>query len=262
MSTESAPAQIRSIERAAAILRLLSGSSSRGLGVAELAKELCLPRGTVHSILRTLRRERFVEQDTESSKYRLGETLLPMGFRYLEANALRVAALSGAHVLATRTGESVRVGTLYESRVLIVHHVLRPDNSLQLLDIGSLAPLHATALGKALLTVERDLLPQLGAQGMPRFTTATRTDLGSLRREVAQASTRGWAVELGELSPRVASIAAPIPAGRFAKPAAIAIDGATERLFEDGIARPDLLAAVIESARDVSHRLAASRWSM
>ena len=46
------PGRIQSIERAAAILRLLSGRTRR-LAVAELAGELGLPKGTVYGILRT-----------------------------------------------------------------------------------------------------------------------------------------------------------------------------------------------------------------
>ena len=57
-------ATIQSIERAAAILRLLSGRNRR-LGVVQLAGELELPKGTVHGILRTLAAVGFVEQDAE-----------------------------------------------------------------------------------------------------------------------------------------------------------------------------------------------------
>ena len=72
------PATIQSIERAAAILRLLSGRNRR-LGVVQLAGELELPKGTVHGILRTLAAVGFVEQDAESGKYQLGAALLHMG---------------------------------------------------------------------------------------------------------------------------------------------------------------------------------------
>ena len=35
--------------------------------------------------------------------------------------------------------------------MLVVHHVFRPDDTFQTLDVGSLLPLHACALGKVLL---------------------------------------------------------------------------------------------------------------
>ncbi|HKG09012.1 MAG TPA: IclR family transcriptional regulator, partial [Gaiellaceae bacterium] len=81
-------APIQSIERAAAILRLLSGRNRR-LGVGQLAGELGLPKGTVHGILRTLTLVGFVEQDEETGKYQLGAALLHMGSSYLDGNELR-----------------------------------------------------------------------------------------------------------------------------------------------------------------------------
>ena len=132
---------------------------------------------------------------------------LPLGIRYLEADALHTAALNAAYPLAIRTCESVRVGTLFNKEVLIVHHVLRPDNSQQALDIGAVAPVHATALGKALLTHSRHVLPALAAEGLQCYTSATVTDVARLRREVGQISKRGWAAEIGQRSQGVASIA-------------------------------------------------------
>ena len=52
---------------------------------------------------------------------------------------------------------SVRIGTLLENQVLIVHHVFRPDDSRQALEVGSLVPAHATVPGKALLAKRRYL---------------------------------------------------------------------------------------------------------
>ena len=176
-------ARIQSIERAAAILRQLSGPGRR-LGVVELAGELGLPKGTVHGILRTLAHVGFVEQDPESGKYQLGAALLHMGSSYLDGNELRTRALNWSDSLATRSGESVRIGTLHEGQVLVVHHVFRPDDSLQALEVGALLPAHASALGKVLLAANRYAATELAAGGLPRFTRATITDNDRLTGEL------------------------------------------------------------------------------
>ena len=85
------PGNIQSIERAATILRLLSGRNRR-LGVVDIAGEMALPKGTVHGLLRTLQSVGFVEQDAESGKYQLGAALLHMGSSYLDGNELRTRA--------------------------------------------------------------------------------------------------------------------------------------------------------------------------
>src|SRR3954465_12973216 len=169
------PKNIQSIERAAAILRLLSGRTRR-LGVVDIAGELGLPKGTVHGLLRTLQQVGFVEQDADSGKYQLGAALLHMGSSYLDGNELRARALNWSDSLAARSGESVRIGTLHDGRVLVVHHVFRPDDSRQALEVGALQPAHATAMGKVLLAANRYAAAQLVAEGLPRFTPATITD--------------------------------------------------------------------------------------
>ena len=131
------PAPIQSIERAAAILRLLSGRNRR-LGVVQLAGELGLPKGTVHGILRTLAAGRVRRAGPETGKYQLGAALLHMGSSYLDGNELRTRALNWSDSLAARSGESVRIGTLHEGQVLVVHHVFRPDDSRQALEVGAL----------------------------------------------------------------------------------------------------------------------------
>lgn len=253
------PGRIQSIERAAAILRLLSGRARR-LGVGELAGELNLPKGTVHGILRTLQSVGFIEQDRESGKYQLGPALLHMGSSYLDGNELRTRALNWADALATQSGESVRIGTLHEQQVLIVHHVFRPDDTRQALEVGSLMPAHATALGKALLAHRGYLAAELAGRSLASYTPATVTDIYRLRQELEEISKRGWASEVGELYPGSASIAAPIEDRRRVVVGAIGITGSGERLCEDRAVRSELIDYVIEAARAVSRELGALPW--
>jgi DNA-binding IclR family transcriptional regulator len=250
------PRAIQSIERAAAILRLLSGRT-RGLGVAELANELELPKGTVHGLLRTLQLVGFVEQDPESGKYQLGPALLHMGSSYLDGNELRTRALNWADALATRSGESVRIGTLHEHQVLVVHHVFRPDDSRQTLEVGALLPVHATALGKALLADH----PYL-ARGLPLdgFTASTITDIYRLERELEHVRLRGWGADVEELVAGEASIAAPIQDRRRLTVGAMGISGSAERLCEDRHPDEELVTYVRDAARAVSRELGAIPW--
>ncbi|MGI8507452.1 MAG: IclR family transcriptional regulator [Solirubrobacteraceae bacterium] len=260
MSVKPVRPGIQTIERAATILRLLSGGSRR-LGVAELARELAVPKGTVHGILRTLALVGFVEQHNDSGKYQLSAGLLPLGFSYLEANELRMGALNATHSLAMQSGESVRVGTLHEHQVLVVHHVSRPDDSRRALEVGSLMPAHATALGKALLAPHRELVTEFVGADLPRYTPATVTAIRRLLGELDDVSERGWGCEVGELVPGIASIAAPIEDRELVKIGAIGIEGSIERICQDGSPRAELVAHVIESARSASRELGATRWA-
>jgi DNA-binding IclR family transcriptional regulator len=253
------PGSIQSIERAAAILRLLSGRSRR-LGVGELAGELGLPKGTVHGILRTLQHVGFVEQDSESGKYQLGAALLHMGSSYLDGNELRTRALNWADSLAARANESVRIGTLHGGRALVVHHVFRPDNSRQALEVGALLPGHASALGKVLLAHNPYATEELIAEGLSAFTPRTMTEPDTLRHELDDVRARGWASDVEELVEGEVSLAAPIQDRRGVTVGAIGISGPIERLSENGSPRSDLISFVRETARSVSRDLGAIPW--
>jgi DNA-binding IclR family transcriptional regulator len=253
------PRTIQSIERAAAILRLLSGRTHR-LGVVDLAGELGLPKGTVHGLLRTLQHVGFVEQDPDSGKYQLGAALLHMGSSYLDGNELRTRALNWSDSLASHTHESVRIGTLHEGQVLIVHHVFRPDDSLQTLDVGSLLPAHATALGKILLANHPYAAAEVSRAGLASFTDATITDPERLERELARVRERGWAADIGELHVGQVSCAAPILDRRGVTVGAMGVFGPPERLLAARQPRGDLLAHVREAARAVSRELGAIPW--
>ena len=250
---------IQSIERAAAILRLLSGRSRR-LRVVDVARELGLPKATAHGILRTLQLVGFVEQDHESGKYQLGAALLHMGSSYLDGNELRARALNWADALAAQSGESVRIGTLHDNRVLVVHHVFRPDDSRQAMDVGTLLPVHACALGKALLARHRYLEIELAAAGLAAYTPRTVTDVDLLGQELEETADRGWACDIGELHPNTASIAAPIEDRRGVTVGAIGISGPIERLCDGPRPRAALIDHVVHGAHMVSRELGAIPW--
>jgi DNA-binding IclR family transcriptional regulator len=256
---QTVPGRIQSIERAAAILRLLSGRS-RELGVVDLAEELGLPKGTVHGILRTLQHVGFVEQEQPTGKYRLGPALLHMGSTYLDGNELRTRALNWSDSLASRTQEEVRLGTLHERRVLVVHHVFRPDDSLQTLDVGTLLPAHATALGKVLLASHPHVAEELIAGGLTSYTEMTIRDPHQLRRELRRVQERGWAYEMGELELLRGSVAAAITDRSGRTVGAMGIFGSPQRLFTARMPRPELLTHVREHARAVSRELGAIPW--
>jgi DNA-binding IclR family transcriptional regulator len=254
------PGPIQSIERAAAILRLLADGSRR-LGVSEIADSLGLARGTAHGILRTLQGVGFVEQDDATGKYQLGARLLHLGTSYLDVNELRSRAINWADALAARSGEAVRLGTLLEGKVLVVHHVFRPDDTLQTLDVGALLPLHASALGKVLLAYDANAAATLRADLLEPYTRRTITSARALARALTEVREAGWAAEVEEMTVGEASVALPIRGHGGLVVGAIGISGAVERVCDGkGQPKPALVTHVRDAARAVSRDLGVSRW--
>lgn len=250
---------VQSIERAAAILRLLAGGP-RKLGLGEVASSLGLAKGTAHGILRTLQHVGFVEQDETSGKYQLGAALLHLGTSYLDVNELRSRSLNWADALAARSGEAVRLGTPLEGRVLVVHHVFRPDDTLQTLDVGTLLPLHASSLGKVLLAFGTAALDP-PEEGLEAYTRHTLVDPGELNRALAEIRELGWGAEVQEMSMGDAGIAAPIRGHGGLVVGAIGLSGPVERICDTrGRPLPALVALLRDAARAISRDLGAARW--
>jgi DNA-binding IclR family transcriptional regulator len=249
---------IQSVDRAARILEALAGGPRR-LGVSELADRLGLSRPTVHGLLQTLQAHGFVEQDRDSDKYQLGAGLLQLGNSYLDLNELRGRSIVHAERLATRAQAAVRVGVMHGPSIVIVHHVFAPDAAFQVLEAGAQLPLHASALGKAMLAfLPGEVVDDLLAEAPPRLTSRTLTPK-ALLAELAVIRERGVARERDEAVLGESSVAAPIFDHAGHAVGAIGVVGDTDRIIPRGPAR-GVTAAVTEAARGVSRELGARRW--
>ncbi|MGM7644985.1 IclR family transcriptional regulator [Nocardia sp. JW2] len=249
------PGPIQSIERAAAVLRLLARGSGP-MGVGEVATALDLAKPTAHGILRTLLGTGFVDQDPVTGRYLLGPAVHELGSDHLDVNELRSRAIHRADALAARTGESVRMAVARPAGVTVVHHVFRPDNSEQVLAVGEVLPAYATALGKVLLAYE----PAAERGALQAFTHRTITDPAASTRSIAEVRRAGWAGEVEEYRTGEAGIAAPIRTRGGLVVAAIGISGPVDRLC-DSHSRPraGLVDQVRAAAQAVHRDLTAAR---
>jgi DNA-binding IclR family transcriptional regulator len=250
---------IQSVRRAASILRELGAGQPR-LGITELADRLGLAKATVYGLIRALEEDELVERDAETGKYRLGPALLQLGNAFLDGHELRARSLLWADSLATRTSEAVRVGVPNRWNILIVHHVFRPDNSVQILEVGAAIPWHASALGKATVAYHEEAeIEELLAGPLTRLTGRTIVEPGALLKAMESIRREGHAVEDQEAVLGEAEIAAPVFDHDGHAVGAIGVVGPVERLLPDGSAREDALAAVKEVARGLSRDLGGVR---
>jgi DNA-binding IclR family transcriptional regulator len=249
---------IQSVDRSARILKALAAGPRR-LGVSELAERLDLSRPTVHGLLQTLQAHGFVEQDRDSDKYQLGAGLLQLGNSYLDLNELRSRSIVHAERLAERTDTAVRVGVMHGATVVVVHHVFRPGTALQIPEVGAELPVHASALGKALLGfAPAALLEDLFSEPLPKLTSRTLAP-ASLRRELASVRERGIAREKDEAVLGESSVAGAIFDHAGHAVGSIGVVGDTERVLPRGPAR-GVTAGVTEAARGISRELGSRRW--
>ena len=251
------PGSIQSIERAAAVLRLL-GSTDRPLGLNELAAALDLPRPTAHGIVRTLREVGFVDQDATSARYRLGSALRELG-RGWDHHDLRAHAMNWADSLAGSTGLAVQLGVSGTGCVRLVHHVFRPDGSPQRIRTGEEQPLHATALGKCLLAFAPVATPPARDLDLHPWTGRTCVTVAALETQLSLARRRGWASETGEYVIGTGGAAAPLRTSGGLVVAVLGVVGPVEELYGlGGELRPSLAEQLLGAAREISAALVVS----
>jgi len=253
------PGTVQSVERAAAILRLLA-EENEPLTLSQIATALGLAKGTAHGIVRTLAEIGFVEQDQRSGPYRVATEVFRLGWARLDQNELRSKAINWTDALAARTGESARVAAFHAGRAQVAHHVFRGDGGTQVLVTGSIVPLHASAMGKVLLAFDPGAGRSAANTELTAFTHRTIIDRVILHRELAGVRDTGWAGSVGEVEPGVAGIAAPIRDGGGYVVAAVGIEGSIDRVCDDRLRpRAALVTHVVRAGRAISRELGHGR---
>src|SRR3989454_318435 len=200
---------IQSVDRAIRILGVLQGA--RRLSLSEVASRLELPPSTVHGILKTLQVHGMVVQDRDSNRYQLGPAVLKLGNVYLDTLELRSRAVPWSEELARRSGLAVRTGVLLIDDVVIIHHEPRPDGSRQMPEVGIVIPVHASALGKAMLAFSpEDEKRVLSVEALRSMTGETVTSPDDLRRQLDDVRVSGVAVEQDEAVIGESALASPV----------------------------------------------------
>jgi DNA-binding IclR family transcriptional regulator len=248
----------RAVDRAAVILLALASGTPR-LGVSEISELVEVPKPTVYTMLRTLERHGLVSQEVEGGKYALGPAVLQLGNAYLDGSELRARSVPWADMLSRQTGEAVWVGVLSGRNVVVVHHAFRPDDLVQILEVGAAIPWHACALGHAIVaSLDEDARKTLLAGPAQRLTGRTVTDPEALRQALGVTRERGYAIEDQEATLGDAGLAAPVSDWSGRVVGALGIVGPADRLLGSG-RQSQLADAVRSTARALSRDLGAGR---
>jgi len=253
------PGRIQSIERAVAVLRLLD-TADQPLELHEIADTLGLARTTTHGIVTTLRELGLVGQIHDHGplhgRYEVAEAARLFGRGGPDPHELRSLAMNWADSLAAQTGLAVTLGVPTRSDVLVVHHVFRPDGTPQQLAVGQRRPLHASALGKALLAFASSGVRRLQGTELTPYTKRTIRTHQELTDALAAVRQEGFATEDGELEPDRGAVAAPVQGPGGLAVAAVAAIGRRDELFDRrGQTQPDLVEPLRHTARALSREV-------
>jgi IclR family acetate operon transcriptional repressor len=228
---------LQSVDTALAIFERIA--EDEPIGVSELARRAGLGKSTVQRCLVTLHAAGWIRPTTAKPRaWTLSAKVVSLAFRARTQRDLRRAALPAMRALRDATGESVHLVVREAREAVLVAAVAGPSSGGATLPRGTRLPLHASANGKAILARLSDgEVEAYVAGGLYPLTSRTVTDPATLRRELSQVVTRGWAASVDELIDGVSSIACAILDVDGRAIASVAVNGPTSRFPRDARAR-------------------------
>lgn len=229
--------------------------NERELSGAELSRRLDLPRASVFRMLFTLEQGGFLERAPDGVNYRLGLSVLRLGFELLASMELTEVGRPVIEELRDRSGFSAHVVVRDAREVVFIAKAAGRNAMFHSIQVGARLPAHATVLGRILLS-DLDLaeLAQLFPEGtLPVYTPKTPTTLQALKALIEQDRARGYGVSMGGYETGISTIAAPVfnEEGRVA--AAISISVPSQRIEDEALA--PLVEMVKAAAIQMTERL-------
>jgi sugar lactone lactonase YvrE/DNA-binding IclR family transcriptional regulator len=240
------------LEKAMGLLNIVS-TVRNPMTFTELLRASSLPKATLHRILATLMREGLLRHDPYAKTYRLGFRLLELAHEVWSDFDLRLAAQDEMVRLRDALIETTLLAVLDGSSVVLVASEEAARDTNQKSKVGLRLPLHATALGKAMVAYLDPMrqLALLQALPMEAYTSRTLTSMQELRSELDLTRARGYAIEYGEHTEDVVGVAAPIFDIEGRPIGAVSVSSRVERMSK--AQAHHLSSTLIGAARTISH---------
>lgn len=258
---------IKSLDRALLVLQQLG--RHRGVALSDLASEMDQSPATLYRVLTTLEGRGFAELDGDSQLWHVGPGAFLAGAPFLRRSSLVERARPLMRQLMERTGETANLGIAKSSpvagnssgnasggvsgdHVMFVSQVETTASIRAFFPLGTLSPLHASGIGKALLATwpEADLRRYFARSERERFTEATLVSEAALREDLAATRERGFAIDAEEKAVGMRCIAAAVFDIHGEAIAGLSVSGPVARMSD--VRLDDIGRAVTEAALDLS----------
>jgi DNA-binding IclR family transcriptional regulator len=245
-------------ERCLAIIELLA-DGARSLPLGEIAERLSLPKSGAHRLLATLVDLGWVEQDPDTSFYRLTMRLATLGQQFYVATGIPDICQPLLDRLAIECREFARLAVVDGHSLIWVAHSQGAAGGLMYQPslTTSTVPLYATASGKAWLATmttdqaAQNMVKNGGFKDADKYGPNVIRSMEGLLREIKATARRGYGLAFNEAEFGVTAVAAAIRS-RVDGPAlgTVSIAGPSARMTEKRV--HELAPLVLRSASEFS----------
>jgi len=230
-SAERSP-QVQSLTRALVLLEKLSENDG-GLSLTELAKLGNLPTSTTHRLLTTLENRRFVRFNRVNNLWSVGVQAFVVGNAFARSrNFVPLAKIFMRHLM-DQSGETVNLATQDHEEIVYLAQVECREMMRAFVRPGARAPMHCSAVGKAILAaltdadLKRAIYHNHGDKGAA-LTPQLLKDLEQIRKS-------GYALDDEEQSVGMRCVASVIYDENGGPLAAVSVSGPTARITDEKI---------------------------
>ncbi len=250
---DTGSARIRSLERALDVLAYVSETGGQTL--SEIAGALDASPATTYRILSTFAARGMLEMDAAGQTWHVGPAAFRIGSAFLRRSSMVERARPLMRALMAETGETANLGVESGGEVLFLSQVETHEAIRAFFPPGTLSPMYASGIGKALLAAMEDgaLERYLARTSLIRFTDKTICERAALLDELARIRARGYAFDDEEKSPGMRCVAAPVFNAFGEVVAGISVSGPTARMSRGEIG--PISAQVRARAAELSHAL-------
>ncbi|MDQ2625150.1 MAG: IclR family transcriptional regulator [Actinomycetota bacterium] len=218
--------------------------------IEDVADELGVHKSSASRLLATLRKLGWVSSNDARTSYTLGHRLIGIGQAAVPDIGME-QALATAAALRELTGETVHLSVpdTVRHQMLVIARVDSKSPLRVTQPVGSLDPLHSTAVGKVYLASLADdvLDDMIGSLPLDQFAPSTITTTAQLRAEIDRVRAQGFAINAGESRMGITAAAVLLRlAGERSTPVALSITGPATRWSPARIAEtmPEVLDVV------------------
>ena len=252
--THRSPYRVQVLDRALAALQILADRGSE-CSLAELCTLMKLHKSTVHRLMMVLEQHRLVDKNPDTGRYRLGLKLFELGSKALGTTDLRRHARPYLDRLQRELGETVFLCMLDEGQVFYLEKIESQQSVRTGCTVGSRAPVHCTAVGKAMLAElpDAEVNEIVRRRGLKAMTENTITSASALKTELKAIRSRGYAIDNEEKEEGLRCVSAAVRGDSGKLLAALSVSGPAFRVTRERV--PEIGKAVMLAASDHSEQL-------
>jgi IclR family acetate operon transcriptional repressor len=206
----STPGSVQVLDRTLMLLATIADRD--GSTLSELSEETGMAASTVHRLLTSLAEHGMVAHDHDSGDWTIGVKAFEIGNAFLRFRKLGMVGRPFLKRLMEECGETANIGVEDGGDVVFISQVESHAPMRAFYRPGRRGPLHASGIGKAILSTWSDgrIGQALGGGALTHFTERTLVTLPALLNDIQQIRARGWSIDDEEHTVGMRCIAAPL----------------------------------------------------